>query len=316
MIKPAGSPWLNMQKDTSRRVDIDTLFNFFWITDQKGHYGLLITFEFVLDNITIEDKIKGISVVKSIEGLLGKLYFVLNNNNDWELFLSVCTDLISTANICENELSMVAALNKRIRRWQKFLSAEASISLPEILQMGMLTELNFLLNSLTPTIGYKKAIESWVGPDADKKDFSLDEIFVEIKSFISSKGPTIKISSLHQLEFEIKPLYLVTYALTKSEKGITIIDLIEQINELIPENDPDTKKAFENQLNACGYFADITEAPFYSFNIDAVKTYFVSEQFPKILSGNIDDRIETVQYSIDLAKCSIFIKDLPLNKIL
>lgn len=313
MIKPAGNPWEHMQKDTARRVDLETAYEFFWITDQKGRYGLLIKFGFLLGDLEIEDKVKGISIVKGSEGTAGKLYFVLNSNKDWEIFLSVCTDLVFMSSTCRDETSMIPVINKRIRRWQKFLSEENSISMPEILQMGLLTELYFLLNSLIPAVGYKDAIVSWVGPDADKKDFSLSGFFVEIKSFISSKGPVIKISSFHQLEYEIKPLYLLAVGLTKSNSGITILDLISQIYSEIPDNDKEMAEIFENRLSAYGYIADITEAPFYPFDIDAEKSYLVSEDFPKILSGSIDNRILTVQYSIDLAKCAAFEKKIPLN---
>src|ERR1700739_4704185 len=106
MIKPAGNPWEHMQKDTARRVDIESPYNFFWITDQKGRYGLLIKFGFLLDNLEIEDKVKGISVIKTSEGTGGKLYFVLNSNSDWEIFLSVCTDLVFLSSHCSDEAGM------------------------------------------------------------------------------------------------------------------------------------------------------------------------------------------------------------------
>ena len=315
MIKPAGNPWQQMPKDTARRVDVETRYNFFWITDSSGRYGLLITFSFLLGDIEIEDKVKGISILKSSEGSSGKLYFVLNNNKDWEIFLSVCTDLVFMSSSSIDEAGMIPVINKRIVRWQKFLSENTLVSMPEIRQMGLLTELYFIFNSLIPSVGYKDAIYSWVGPDFDKKDFSLKDIFVEVKSYISSKGPLIKISSLHQLEYEIKPLYLVTYGLTKSDAGITIIDLIEQIHASISDDDQHISEVFENQLSSYGFLSDITQPPFYSFNIDVERTYLVSSRFPKILSENIDSRITTVQYTIDLAKCSIFMESIPLNKI-
>jgi hypothetical protein len=210
---------------------------------------------------------------------------------------------------------MIPVINKRITRWQKFLSENSSVSMPEILQMGLLTELYCLLHHIIPSVGYQEAINCWVGPDADKKDFSLPDYFVEVKSFISSKGPFIKISSLHQLEFEIKPLYLLAYGLSKSASGSSIIDLISILNESIPEDNWQARELFESKLAAYGYVADITEEPFYSFNVDIEKAYFVSREFPKILSGDIDDRILTVQYSIDIAKCSGFEKQPPFKSL-
>lgn len=300
-----------MLKDTARRVDIETTYNFYWITDSRGRYGLLITFDFLLGEFEIEDKVKGISIVKSAEGSAGKLYFVLNNSKDWEIFLSVCTDLVFMSSGCKDEESMIPIINKRIRRWQKFLSENSSVSMPEILQMGLITELYCLYHHVIPEAGYRDAIKCWVGPDADKKDFSLPEYFIEVKSFISSKGPVVKISSLHQLEYEIKPLYLIAYGLSKVNSGNTILDMISLINESIREDDRETKEIFENKLAAYGYVADITEVPFYSFSVDIEKSYFISQEFPKILASDIDNRIITVQYSIDLAKCAAFEIRLP-----
>jgi hypothetical protein len=313
MIKPAGNPWQQMPKDAARRVDIETSYNFFWITDSKGRYGLLITFGFLLGDIEIEDKVKGISIVKSSDGSSGKLYFVLNNNKDWEIFLSVCTDLVFMSSSSADETGMIPVINKRIVRWQKFLSENSSVSMPEILQMGLLTELYCLLYNVIPSVGCKEAIICWVGPDADKKDFSLAEFFIEVKSFISSKGPIVKISSLHQLEFELKPLYLIAYGLSKVNSGYTIIDLIASVKEYIPEDDRETIELFETKLASYGYAADITEAPFYSFKVDAERCYLVSQEFPKILAGSIDSRISAVQYSIDLARCISFEAKPPFN---
>eukprot|EP01037_Dinobryon_pediforme_P010930 gene10930-11013_t len=97
MTKPAENPWASMHADTARRVDVETQYDFFWITDIKSRYGLLIKFKFDLSDLEIESKVKGISVITTKDENSGNLYFVLNSNKDWEIFLSVCTDLILMA---------------------------------------------------------------------------------------------------------------------------------------------------------------------------------------------------------------------------
>lgn len=313
MTRPLENPWHNMQSDTARRVDVETRHDFFWITDIESRYGLLIRFKFVLSDIEIENKVKGISVVKASDGDLGKLYFILNNNKDWEIFLSVCTDLVLMANQCQDEIRMIAVINQRIRRWQRFLSENNTACMPEILQMGLLTELYCLFYSLIPAFVYKESILGWVGPDADKKDFSLSDFFIEVKSFISSKGRIVKISSLQQLDHKIKPLFLVSYGLTKTDHGISVIDMISAINNNIPVEDHETRDIFENRLAAYGFIQNITEAPFYTYTVDLSKSYLVSDSFPKISSVSIDARIVTVQYSLDLAKCASHEAPLPFN---
>lgn len=313
MTKVAGNPWLQMRADSSRRVDVETKHDFFWIMDIKNRYGLLIKFSFPLTNIEIPNKVKGISIVTLTQGDLGSLYFLLNSNSDWKIFLLVCTDLISTASKCQDESSMIPVINHRIRRWQKFLSENNSASMTEILQMGLLTELYCLFHFLIPAFWYREAVSSWVGPDSDKKDFSLASFFIEVKSFISSKGPIIKISSLQQLDYEIKPLYLLAFGLTRSENGLSVLDIINSISDIIPGEDYQTRDIFENRLAAYGYIQNVTEPPFYTYSIDFNKSYLVTDNFPKISASSIDSRILTVQYALDLAKCESSEAPLPFN---
>lgn len=302
-----------MQADTARRVNVETKYDFFWITDVKNRYGLLIKFQISLDGLEIESKLRGISVITIPEEKAGKLYLLLNNNKEWEIFFSVCTDLILMANQCHGEAQMIPVINQRIRRWQRFLSENNTASMPEILQMGLITELHFMFYSLIPAFGYKEAILSWVGPDSDKKDFSLANIFVEIKSFIASKGRIIKISSLHQLDNEVKPLYLSVYGLTRSDSGITVRDLISAINSVIPNEDYEMQESFENKLAAYGYIQSVTEPPFYEYSFDWQRSYLVSDTFPRISSESVDSRILAVQYSVDLTKCAANEVVLPFN---
>ncbi|WPU92491.1 PD-(D/E)XK motif protein [Mucilaginibacter sabulilitoris] len=313
MTKAAENPWLHMKPDTSRRIDIETAHDFFWVTDSKNRYGLLIKFGFPLTDIEIAENIKGISVIPVSDDESGKLYFILTNNGDWEIFLSVCTNLVFMASKCANEISMIPVINLRIKRWQKFLRENNTTAMTEILQMGLLTELYFIVYSLIPEFGYQESILSWVGPDSDKKDFSLPEFFVEVKSFIASKGRIIKISSLQQLDCEIKPLYLSVYGLTHTNHGISILDMIDAVNALIPEEDYETRDIFEAKLSAYGYMQSVTEPPFFTYSFDLSKSYLVSDDFPKILSSGVDSRILTAQYSIDLAKCVTNEVPLPFN---
>ena len=254
---------------------------------------------------------KGITVVKAQDSDSGKLYFVLNDNKDWEIFLSICNDLINMATKCPDEIRMIPIINQRIRRWQKFLSENHTASMSEILQMGLFAELYCMLHSLIPVFGYKESVLCWVGPDADKKDFSLLEFFIEVKSFISSKDRIVKISSAKQLDNEGKPLFLTVYGLTKINNGLSIVDLANSIDQVIPNEDYDTREILENKLAAYGYIQNITEAPFYNYSIDLNKSYLVSDEFPKIVSCNIDSRILSVTYSLDLNRCVPFEAPLP-----
>lgn len=315
MTKDGENPWSKMMPDTSRRVNVETKHNFFWIRDIKGRYGLLINFKFSLEGIEMVTNVKGISIIMNSLNNSGMLYFLLNNQNDWAIFLSVCNDLVSAASDCGDESTMTIAISKRLSRWQKFLSQNSSTSMSEIQQMGLFAELYCIYNLLIPHLKCNEAITSWVGPDADKKDFSLVDFFLEVKSYISSKGDVVKISSIQQLDDEIKPLYLLAVGLTKTSQGLSIVDMVDSINKLMLEEDFFTKEGFETKLAAYGFIANVTAPPFYMYSVDRAQSYLVSSDFPRISSVHIDPRILTVQYTLELARCTSFKSELPLKFI-
>ena len=305
------NPWTNMHLSSTRRVDSNNRFNFFWINNERGSFGLHLNVAIPLPDVEFIDKIKGVTIIKrTFENNSGDIYLILNNNSDWEIFLTLCNDLFEFTNGCENENNLIAKFNFRLKRWQKFLSRGNSISMPETRQMGLLTELLFLRDYICPNIDIKQAIVCWVGSDFDKQDFSLSKVLVEVKSFITSKGAVIKISSLQQLVNTNKPLFLVSFGISRNENGLSILDLIDSIKSQIGEKYFESDELFESRLAEYGYIEGITETPFYKFSIDTIRAYSVTADFPKILPQDVQTQIVSVEYSIDLSKCNEFFVEI------
>jgi hypothetical protein len=310
MIKPLVNPWARMEASSSRRVDIQTKHNLFWIKDVQNRYGLLI--ELSMGNIELFLKLKGVAIVIQAHNDVNNIYILLNDNADWQIFLAVCSDLISAIYSCEKKERIAPILNQRLSRWQKLLSKNNSVSLSEIRQMGLFSELYCLKESIIPRFGIERSIMSWVGPNSDKKDFSLPDFFIEVKSYISSKGATVKISSLEQLDADIKPIYLATYGLTKTANTISVIDLVNSIAALIQTGDNQTKDAFEDKLAFYGYINGVTEPPFYNYLVDIKRYYLVTDDFPRLSKSSIDTRITGVEYNVDLTRCVSNQTQLPI----
>ncbi|RZJ81533.1 MAG: PD-(D/E)XK motif protein [Flavobacterium sp.] len=303
------NPWQFMHPDTARRVDLATSYNFFWICNQEGRFGLLIHFSFVVNSSSFLEQMKGMSVVSLNEGGT-KFYLVLHDKKEWEMFFAVCNDLITNGARCTNEGDIVKSISQRLKRWKKFLSEDNDLTMSERLQMGLFAELN-CLKDIIPIIGYQNAIIGWVGPDTDQKDFSLIDYFLEIKSFMSSKGQNVTVSSVGQLDDEIKPVYLVAYALSRTENGVNIPLLVSKIHKQIPSGDIQIKSIFEEKLAAYGYYLDITKPPFSNYIIDSVQSYLIQDGFPRIKSTMLDSRISKVRYSINLGQCDMYKDKLP-----
>ena len=298
------NPWKEMVAQTIRRVDSKTVHDLFWICDDEGRFGMMVQFKHTLLPEAFVDQMKGISVVVHRLATT-KFYLILHEAKDWEIFLALCWDLVHRISLAEQEDEIVRILGVRIKRWQRFLSQEQQLSMSEKLQMGLFSELCCLLE-LIPQIGIRNAILGWVGPDADQKDFSLKACFIEVKSFISSKGPFIRISSIGQLEDDIKPVYLQCYGITKVSSGDQIPDLVKAIHQHISLLDIQLLTIFEQRLSNYGFVEGITQAPFFSYAIDSKKVYAVGEGFPRIHASGIDDRIINVNYTIELSKCEVY----------
>ena len=135
------------------------------------------------------------------------LNIVLNNKDEWNLFLALCKNLVSVAVEFDSDEASISAVETRLKRWQELLKKEWSKELPIRQQMGLYTELKCLRDIIAPKIGFKNALTSWVGIDYDKQDFLLDDVAIEVKSHKTSKGEIIQVSSNISLRVLKKDLF-------------------------------------------------------------------------------------------------------------
>jgi hypothetical protein len=303
-----NNPWQQMSRLVQRRVDSRTPHNLYWVTDSQGGYGLLIQVE---DSVKIRERhidLRGIRIFKddSKKGITD-LYLILQNNQDWEVFLSLCEDLIKVILECSEGAEMIIAVEQRLKRWQQLLQHDRRIPFSIARQMGLFAELCCLKEVVAPKYGICQAINSWNGPESDKQDFLLDDAVLEVKSYRTSKGDAVSISSLKQLYSEKNLIYLMTYALTSSENGVSIENLANEIRlSLNEQGNTADMDSFEAKLISYGYAPELIKEGLNSFIVDKHRIFHVTEEFPKITPMNVTDSIVSVTYSIDLTKCKNF----------
>jgi hypothetical protein len=299
------NPWKDMNKSTQRRVKEDINHDIYWIIDLEGKYGLYIKIKSLHNNDIDILKLKGLSILKKHEEDTTELFIALNNNQDWEIFLTLCNDLILIAKKYSDDITMFNAIENRLKRWQQFLLKNKSIDFSVQKQMGLFSELICLKELIAKNIGFKNAIYSWVGADFDKQDFLLDNMIIEVKSYKTSKTPIVSISSASQLYSDKQPIYLVSYGFTPADGGTSIDNLIFDIEKEI-ENEPfELFEIFHNKLFEYGYMMDL-DIKKYKFIIDKNMIFHVDENFPKVTPLDIDSRILNMKYSIDLLQCKEF----------
>lgn len=301
------NPWVDMPPSSKRRAGENTNRNLFWVTDLRGEYGFYIQTAEAFDDTKWTISLKGISVLKrNSPGGRGELFLVLTSKDDWQIFLLLCGDLITEALQCSTDEKMISAVEARLRRWQRLLKQEAHKELTVEVQMGLFSELLCLRDIIAPRVGTEQAVRAWVGPDADKQDFLMDESAVEVKSCRTSKGSTAYISSVHQLSSDKESLFLIAYGLTPSENGLSVEDAAESIRKTIGTESNEILDLFESKLARYGYIPELIKEPLQKFIADKTRVYSVTEEFPKIDSKNIFSQIISVKYSIDLSRCAEF----------
>lgn len=301
------NPWHEMPESTQRRVDAEMPHDMFWITDTQGRCGFYLKKPNSFDDGLSIPNLKGISVLKrnSPEGF-GELFLVLADNDDWELFKVLCDDLVNTALQCGKDEEMIDAVEIRLRRWHLLLKRERQRELTMEVQMGLFSELTCLKELLAPKVGIKQAAASWVGANFDKQDFLLENCALEIKSYRTSKGPTVEISSVQQLNSEKESLFLVTYGLTTHESGASIAEISKSISAMLSAESAEALDLFESKLMNCGYIPEMLKEPLIKFKIDKNRAYAVTQEFPKIDPTALHRQIVSVKYSIDLTQCAEF----------
>jgi hypothetical protein len=300
-----SNPWQDMPESTQRRVKSDTPHNLFWITDLEGKYGFLLQSKTLFDDVVLPANLKGIELLKrnSTYGY-GELFLVLNDKEEWHIFYTLCNDLISMTDSYNNDVAMISAVETRLKRWQQLLQQDRNKLMNLQRQMGLFSELLCLKDIVLPKYGIEQAIVSWVGADFDKQDFLLDDAVIEVKSYRTSKGQTVNISSIKQLISDKVPLFLLTYGLTQTENGESIVDIIKDIKKHLSTKSNEIKNEFENKLLEYGYIPEITKTEFYKFIVDKNRVFLTSGNFPKIQPKFISHGIIDVKYSIDLLECS------------
>lgn len=307
----SNNPWNQMPESTQRRVDAEIPHDMFWVTDSSGGYGFYLKTPNSFDDGISIPSLKGIRPIKrtSPEGE-GELFLILNDKDDWEIFYVLCNDLINTALHCGIDEEIIDAVEIRLRRWHLLLKQERQRELTIEVQMGLFSELTCLKELIAPKVGIKQAAVSWVGANFDKQDFLLENCALEVKSYRTSKGPTVEISSAQQLSSEKESLYLVTCGLTTHENGLSVADVSKSISEILSAESADALESFERKLMNCGYIPEMLKEPLTKFKLDKTKAYAVTEEFPKITAEHIRSQIVSVKYSIDLTQCREFEVDL------
>lgn len=311
MMTSLNIPWKEMEASSKRRVSGVSDHDVHWITDANGRYGIYIQSTVLFSSEKKTITLNGIEVIKrNSKSESGEWILLLNQVEDAPIFLRLCEDLISTVELYEVNDDIHAAVQIRLQRWQELLKRKQNYGMSIEIQMGLFAELSFLEQELFSQVGVDSAIKAWVGPDADKQDFILQQAVVEVKSYRTSKGTEVSISSGQQLYCEKQPLFLATYGLTPTDKGQSVEDIVQNIKEVLARKSKFLVDEFSLKLIDYGFIPELESEPYAHFIIDTLRFFQINDSFPRLIPPNIPLQITRVKYSVDLMLCGDFEVDL------
>lgn len=326
MSHERNNPWSHLKrpvKDLSiRLVDPDHDLDLFWATDNAGDYLFVWRYK------GLKSKYPQ-GALPSLSGMMlnhiqdsedsGRYVLRLIGKEDWEIFMTLCSDIVEAMRRAESETSALEIFLRRMDRWQNFLRRKRPSILNESIIKGLIGELHFLFYRLNPELGLDDAVNAWGGPFGTPQDFCHGANAFEVKCQSGGSSPSVRITSAEQLTPQVEKLYL--YVLTMSqcsddeEKALTLPKLIEKVRSKLIQQSSEALEKFSDALIEIGYI-DSPEYDRFSYILVSESTYRVTDEFPQITTDMISPALSRVSYSIPLSACSEFEEDSQLSEIL
>lgn len=309
---PNTSPWDQISipnvNFNVRKVIGKTAVPCFWGRDASGAYLFIVELQ---GDHTAQYK-KNMAIVNGINidlriGEQGqqRLILTLERKVDRDLFEGFCRTLSSSIEHAVDSASSLAVALAHIHRWKNFLAGQNQHLSAEQIR-GLFAELTFLLELIDRKLSSEASVEAWLGPEKSHQDFIFCNSAVEIKSLSGAERNIVRISSEDQLESLNDSLYLRIYrlsALTDNQKGRSLNEIVNMIHSRL--DDANAIEVFDRKLAAYGYYplANYDKPPFI---VNEVRTYYVSDGFPRIIRSQIPSGISNVSYDIKLETITSF----------
>ena len=285
----------------------------FWGKDAQGRYLFIYEMppEIEADHRKLP-KLDGVMLAVMKHEHKVRLVLLLNDMSNWELFYSLCIDLIkATAELPDGEIAYSVIL-RRLSRWQAFLRRKRPSLLSGEEIRGLIGELLFLEEKVVGVFGWQQGVLFWKGPEEAPQDFLIHDTVVEVKCQTGGSKPTIKISSAEQLTPQVPKGYLAVYTITTASASesmsFTLNELVARIQACLDTESSETRDRFDELLSLTGY---IPREEYDDTRYKKVKLecFELRSGFPRILMSEIASGIEHVSYSIKLEACRPFISN-------
>jgi hypothetical protein len=237
----------------------------------------------------------------------GQLWLALTRKSagSAELFAAMACDVVGALDdavaASADEAILLRVLTGRVGAWQEFMRKGAQALSPEA-EIGLIGELTLLRAIIDAGVPPTLAIESWVGPLDGIQDFELGTGALEVKATLSAAGFLAKIGSLEQLDDATRqPLFVAGARLRQTARGENLPEIVEAM-QLALTGDAESSGLLTERLLAAGYIDSHADRYPRRFEKTETRVVEISNDFPRLTSGNVPAGIRKVMYEIDLDK--------------
>jgi hypothetical protein len=289
----------------------------YWGMDSHGRY--LFILDVSESAVPAKGKIadlEGVRIGTAIQNGRARIFLLLNETANWELFKALCDDIARAGEAMLDEITAVEAAVQRLHRWQDFLRrARRDLLTPEEVK-GLVGELLFLEGPIADRFGWDAAIDFWKGPEDAPQDFAIHRLAVEVKCQSGASRPSVRITSLEQLSPQLPVGYLVVQTLATAEQddagAFSLNTLIDRIRTRLLSASLAAQERFDGLLFAAGYLPhDSYDGPL--FQHVSSDSYRIREGFPRLLPDGIPSGINKVTYQLELEACGPFAEQIDFN---
>lgn len=229
------------------------------------------------------------------------LSFELIRNEQEDVFIHLCYDLIESSRSMKNDRNALAFIINRYKQWNRLMEQQLLGLMDESRRKGLIGELLYLKSVIQRNTSYIEAISGWIGPDGSDQDFVYRDGWYEIKT-VGLSAKTVSISSLEQLDAEL-PGKLIVYNLDKTapddSNGFSLLEKVNEIKAILLDSQQ-ALDSFEAKLFNYGYI-DLKEYNEQKYRYGDVNQYRIDIDFPRITKTMLPTQIVAVKYEISLS---------------
>lgn len=224
--------------------------------------------------------------------------FDLINEDAKDVFFIFCESLIESIENIIDEYDAINNIRERYYSWKLLLKNKGKMSYESY--QGLFGELYFLSEVLGQNNEIEKIVNSWVGPDGYSKDFSINNMWYEIKT-IGTSSTTIKINSLAQLDSDIQGHLICVQVEKMSDQfddGMCSVPKLYKhiIGKIVSHQ---VREDFINKVLKYGYIDEDNNLNNRKFEVKRITSYLVDDKFPRMTRNDIkQSAISNVTYEL------------------